>query len=202
VSITVSPLFDENQRLIGISKIARDITEERRMEEELRQSQRMDAVGQLAGSIAHDFNNLLTVINGYAELSLREIGPSNPIHHPLQQILASGERGAALAQCLLAFSRKQVLLRVALELSPVDKEITPLLRRLVKESIPLRILLDPSPLNITADVHQIEQVVMNLVINAKEAMPLGGSLTVESRAIFSMGSESSCFAPFVRGTTL
>jgi PAS domain S-box-containing protein len=198
VSLTVSPLFGEDHRVVGASKIARDITEQTRLEEQLRQSQRMEAVGQLAGSIAHDFNNLLTVINGYADLTLRDIDPSDPMHSPLQQILASGERGAALTQHLLAFSRKQILLRVVLDLNTVLTGMEALLRRLVKESIQFQMLLDTSALCITADPRQIEQVVMNLVINAKDAMPLGGSLMVESKAFFQTGIQRFTFWTFPR----
>jgi two-component system cell cycle sensor histidine kinase/response regulator CckA len=202
VSLTASPLFDENHRVIGASKIARDITEQIRLEDHLRQSQRMEAVGQLAGSIAHDFNNLLTVINGYADLSLRGIDPSDPMHRRLSQIHASGERGAALTQHLLAFSRKQVLQPTVLNVNAIITGMEPLLRRLVRENIEFHILLKPSLPSITADPHQIEQVVMNLVINARDAMPAGGLLALETNVVSIDGQLKGLFSDLLPGTYL
>ena len=181
VSLSISPIFDGEGKVTGASKIAHDVTNQKRMEEGLRQSQKMDAIGQLAGGIAHDFNNLLTVVNGYASLALETMSEGAPHYRAFQQILASGQLGAALTQHLLAFSRKQLLQVKVVDLNETFAEVSPLLQRLVRENIRFGMNLDPQPVMVKADPHQLEQVLMNLVINACDAMPRGGSLTIETR---------------------
>ena len=179
VSLLVSPIRDEDGQVTGASKIARDITHEKQLEQKLRQAQTMEAIGQLAGGIAHDFNNLLTAINGYSALALMVPNVEEPIRHYMSQVEAAGKRATALTQQLLAFSRKQVLDPRVLSVSSIIAGMEPLLRRVIHESIEFRTVLDPSASLIEADRHQVEQVLMNLVINARDAMPSGGKVTIE-----------------------
>ena len=171
----------EKPRFIAI---VRDITERQQLEEQLRQSQKMEAIGVLAGGIAHDFNNLLTAINGYSEIVLKKMPVSDPLHHNVEEIRAAGDRAAALTTQLLAFSRKQVMKPVVHNLNDVITNIEKMLRRIIRENIDLKTVLDPDLGNINADPGQIEQVIMNLVVNARDAMPDGGRLTVETQNIY------------------
>jgi PAS domain S-box-containing protein len=184
VSLTVSPIRDGAGRIVGAAKIARDITQQRQLEERLQQSQKMEAIGRLAGGIAHDFNNLLTVINGYAKLALRKLDSGDPLQRYFLQIEGAGRRASGLTQQLLAFSRKQVLQPSVLNINKVIQAMEPLLIRLIREDIRLDAVLDPALLSIEADTHQIEQVLMNLVINASDAMPSGGTLTIETKDVY------------------
>ena len=164
-------------RMIGIN---RDITRRRSLEEQLRQSQKMEAVGRLAGGIAHDFNNLLTVITGYSELLLIQIDDKSPLWKEVEEIKRAGERAAALTQQLLAFSRRQVLQPKVLDLNDVVSHMEKMLRRLIGEDVELRTVLGTGLGSVKADPGQIEQVIVNLVVNARDAMPGGGELTVET----------------------
>ncbi len=179
VSLMISPIRDEDGRVIGASKIARDITREKQLEQRLRQAQTMEVIGQLAGGIAHDFNNLLTAINGYSSLGLMLPDVQDPLRHYLRQVEAAGKRATALTQQLLAFSRKQVLIPRVLSVNSIIAAMEPLLRRVIHESIEFRTVLDPAASPIEADPHQVEQVLMNLVVNARDAMPSGGKITIE-----------------------
>jgi PAS domain S-box-containing protein len=163
-----------------------DITDRRRTEEELkksteqlRQAQKMEAVGHLAGGIAHDFNNLLTLILGYSDLVLHRLAPDDPLTGRVEEIRRAGERAANLTRKLLAFSRKQVLTPSVFELDSLFEAIVPILRRVIGEDIDLR-LKTCSAGNVRTDPTQMEQVVLNLVVNARDAMPQGGSLTIET----------------------
>jgi PAS domain S-box-containing protein len=157
-----------------------DITERKQHENQSQQSRRMEAVGRLAGGIAHDFNNLLTIINGYAELALNRAGLPAGAAADVQQISAGAERAAALVRQLLAFSRRQVLQPKAIDVNSIVVGLDKLLRRLMDESIEMRTVCAEKLGTVKADPAQIEQVVMNLVVNARDAMPHGGRLTVET----------------------
>jgi len=166
----------------GVDITDRKQTEEalRSSEAQLRQSQKMEAVGRLAGGVAHDFNNLLTVIKGYSELALEEISESDPLHAGVQEIQRAADRAASLTRQLLAFSRRQVLAPKVLDLNQLVIDTQKLLRRLLGEDVELITSLESQLGSVRADPHQIEQVLMNLAVNAKDAMPRGGKLTIET----------------------
>ncbi|HKE21823.1 MAG TPA: ATP-binding protein [Bryobacteraceae bacterium] len=157
-----------------------DITARRQLEEQLRQAQKMEAVGMLAGGVAHDFNNLLTIITGYSQLILNNLRVDDGNRNSVEQIMRAGERAAALTRQLLAFSRRQVLQPKVLDLNRLVTSLTAMLRRLIGEDVDLRLVLRPDLGRVHADPGQIEQVIMNLVVNARDAMPKGGILTVET----------------------
>ncbi len=157
-----------------------DVTGRRQLEEQLRQAQKMEAVGMLAGGVAHDFNNLLTIITGYSQLILNNIGPGDPNRHSVEQIMKAGERAGALTKQLLAFSRRQVLQPRVLELNKLVTSLSTMLQRLIGEDVELRLVLKPDVGRVSADPGQMEQVLMNLTVNARDAMPKGGILTIET----------------------
>lgn len=173
-------LPDEPER--GVSFVF-DRTEQRRLETQLRQAQKMEAVGRLAGGIAHDFNNLLTVILGEAEMALDAAPPEGALRESLQEIRRAGERAALLTRQLLAFSRKQVLQISVFDLNEVVTGLDKMVRRLIGEDIKVAIALAPEPLSIRADRGQIEQVIINLIVNARDAMPEGGELRIETASV-------------------
>jgi hypothetical protein len=180
-------LKDEAGNLAGVLSMANDITEEKKAEEalaqsleQLRQSQKIEAVGRLAGGIAHDFNNLLTVITGYCELMMIKIGEGNPLLQDLQEISKSADRAAGLTRQLLAFSRRQILQPKVLEIDTLVPEMDKMLRRLIGEDIDLVTILGADAGKVKFDPGQIEQVIANLVINSRDAMPDGGAITIET----------------------
>ena len=150
------------------------------LEAQLRQAQKMEAIGRLAGGVAHDFNNLLTVINGYSELLLSGMAEHEPGHEPLTEIRRAGERAAALTRQLLAFSRKQPMLPRAVDLNRMFSDMERMLRRLIGEDIELQAELCAKPWPVNADPDQIQQLIMNLAVNSRDAMPRGGRLTVRT----------------------
>ena len=175
VIITAFPVSDpETGQMTGAVVTFLDITERKHLEEQLRQSQKMEAVGRLAGGIAHDFNNLLTAIVGYSQLLLGRLEVGNPMQEELEEIKKAGERAASLTRRLLAFSRKELLQPQVLDLNALVANIDRMLRRLIGEHIELVTIFGPQLERIEADPAQLEQVVLNLVVNARDAMPQGG----------------------------
>jgi two-component system cell cycle sensor histidine kinase/response regulator CckA len=162
--------------------ICEDITERRMLEEQLLHSQKMEAVGRLAGGVAHDFNNLLTVIKGYSELMLNELSDKDPMRGEVEEVRRAAERAASLTRQLLAFSRRQVLEPKVLDLNVIINNMEKLLLRLLGEDVELQVSLSSSLGMVKADPGQIEQVIMNLAVNARDAMPRGGKLTLETRS--------------------
>ena len=179
VSLVATPANDWSRVIVSFF----DITDRKLLEEEILQSQKLESLGRLAGGIAHDFNNLLTVINGYSDLLLRRMAPDDPVFSGLEQIRKAGGRAADLTQQLLAFSRKQVPQLKAMNLNALVEESLPMLRRLVGEDIRLEIELDRELGAVKADAGQMHQVLMNLVANARDAMPDGGKVTIETRNV-------------------
>ena len=157
----------------------RDITERRQLEDELRQAQKMEAVGRLAGGIAHDFNNLLTVIGGRARFALERLTSGTPPRRDLETIIGATARAEALTRQLLAFGRKQMLKVQVLDLEQVLENLRLLLERTIREDVLISTIVAPGLAAVRADRTQIEQVIMNLVVNARDAMPQGGRLTIE-----------------------
>src|ERR1700686_3733159 len=172
-------MTDEPEEVV-LELIAEDITDRRQLEEQLRQAQKMDAVGRLAGGVAHDFNNLLMVINGYTEVLLEQLEKGGDLHSKVQSIQQAADRAATLTRQLLAFSRKQLLELKVVDVNTVIGDMERLLRPLIGENIELVTHLSPDAGHTRADAGQLEQVIMNLVVNAKDAMPEGGKLTVQS----------------------
>ena len=162
--------------------VVRDLSHQKGLEEQLRQAQKMEAVGRLAGGIAHDFNNLLTAISGYSEFLIADLDDERQRRHA-EEIRKAAARAASLTGQLLAFSRRQVLQPRALDLNAVVSDMDMMLRRLIGEDIDLVALLDPELGAVQADPTQIEQVIMNLAVNARDAMPHGGSVTIETANI-------------------
>jgi nitrogen-specific signal transduction histidine kinase/ActR/RegA family two-component response regulator len=170
---------DENG-VVVVEGTMLDVTDRHLLELQLRQAQKMEAVGRLAGGVAHDFNNLLTVINSYSELQLSETAPGTPEHDYADQIRTAGMRAASLTRQLLVFSRRQVLQPQIVNLNTVLANLDKMLMRLIGEHIQVNTILAPILGSVKVDPGQIEQVVMNLVLNARDAMPRGGSLTMET----------------------
>ena len=170
--------------LAYLEVIAEDVTQRRTLEEQLRQSQKMEAVGRLAGGVAHDFNNLLNLIIGYAALLLDSTAPGDPARNRVEQIDKAAQRAASLTRQLLAFSRKQVLEPKVLNVNSIVEELDKMLRRLIGEHIDLVTVLSPFLGRVKADPSQIEQVIMNLAVNARDAMPRGGKLIIETANVY------------------
>ena len=180
VESSVSPILDEGGNIAGFLGIQRDITERRKLEQQFRQAQKMEAVGRLAGGVAHDFNNLLTVINGFSDLLLSDGGLGAEQQSRVEEIRKAGERAAGLTRQLLAFSRQQILQPAVLDLNDVVSNVTKMLGRLIGEDVDLALVPAKGLSSVKADPGQIEQVLMNLAVNARDAMPEGGKLTIET----------------------
>jgi PAS domain S-box-containing protein len=178
VELSSNPItFQEREAVLVL---ANDVTEKVKLEAQLLQSQKMEAIGQLAGGVAHDFNNVLGVITGYAEMLLKDLGVLHPGLHRVEQIQRAAERAGGLTRQLLAFSRKQVLLPEVLELNSVLDETEKMLRRLIGEDVQLVAVFAPGLGLVKADPGQMEQVIVNLAVNARDAMPGGGKLIIET----------------------
>jgi two-component system cell cycle sensor histidine kinase/response regulator CckA len=183
VRVSAKALHSTNGELVGSFLVITDMTQVKRLQRQLIHSQKMEAVGRLAGGIAHDFNNLLMIIQGYADLALTDLDRNNPLYNQIVQINQASRRAEALTRQLLAFSRKQVLQPKVLSLLTTLPDIEQMLKRLLGDHIGLALKLDGSTGLIKADEGQIEQVIFNLVVNARDAMPDGGTLTIATRNV-------------------
>ena len=170
-------------RTLFIEGAVHDISQRKLLEAQLQQAQKMEAVGRLAGGVAHDFNNSLGVMMGYSELVQLEFEPRNPVHGKMEEILKAGRRAASLTRQLLAFSRKQVIQPVVLDFDLIVADTEKMLRRLIGENIELALTRGPEQKRVRADKGQIEQILMNLAVNARDAMPRGGKLVIETARI-------------------
>jgi PAS domain S-box-containing protein len=184
---SATPILDTTGEIVGAVNVSEDVTETKaaeaahiRQEEEERRAEKMDAIGRLAGGIAHDFNNLLTGILSYSDLIMQELRPADPIRADVEQIRDAGQRAASLTRQLLAFSRRQVLQPRILSLNARVAELEPMLARLAGSEVALETELDPALGNVQVDPARLEQVLVNLVVNAREAMPKGGRLRIST----------------------
>ncbi|MGA8645765.1 MAG: PAS domain S-box protein [Candidatus Sulfotelmatobacter sp.] len=178
-----TPLVDESGRVLGVASLVQDVTERVALEERLRQSQKMEAVGRLAGGVAHDFNNLLTVIMGYSQILTDGLPAVSRLKDATAQIRSAADRAAGITRQLLAFSRKQVLSPRVIDLNDIVLNLDSLLRRLIGEDIEVLTLPGRELGAVKADPGQVEQVIMNLALNARDAMPHGGKLTLETENV-------------------
>ncbi|MHB0858151.1 MAG: PAS domain S-box protein [Anaerolineae bacterium] len=180
VHATISPVFGDRGQVNHYVAIQHDVTHERSLEAQLRQSQKMEAIGRLAGGIAHDFNNLLTVINGYSETVVKTLNPADSLRQDIEEILKAGRRASALTRQLLAFGRRQMLETRVVNLNEILDRMGRMLQRIIGEDISLELNLCDALGNVRADPSQIEQVIVNLAVNARDAMAEGGTLSLET----------------------
>jgi PAS domain S-box-containing protein len=181
VSMWSAPLRDGSGAVHGAVVVVADITDRKRLEEQFQQAQKMEAVGRLAGGVAHDFNNLLTVITGYCQMLLDRLEPADPAYEDMQQVLRAADRATTLTKQLLAFSRKQIVQPKVVDLNMLLRDMDHILKRLIGEDIDLHIETQAELGQVRVDPGQLEQVIINLAVNARDAMPKGGKLTVELR---------------------
>lgn len=179
----IAPLWDAEKRITGAQMIVEDVTEHRELEERLRQVAKLQAVGQLAAGVAHNYNNLLTIINGFAELALSGLGPEDPLRADLEQIHEAGKRAAQLTRDLLTFSQRQNLETAIFDLNGVVDRLLSMLASLLGEGCALHVELASEALLIRADRSQVEQVLVALALNARDAMPRGGTVTIRTRRV-------------------
>jgi PAS domain S-box-containing protein len=203
VEMSSSLVRDGDGQPLGLVSVVHDITQRRELEERLLQAQKMEAIGRLAGGVAHDFNNLLTVISGYTEMALDNLPPDEPARADLREIATAAKRASDLTRDLLAFSRKQMLRLEVLDLNAVLAPMGRMLQRLIGEQVALTLRLAPSLWRVRADASQLAQVVMNLAVNARDAMPEGGELTLETANVdldqrFAERHQGACAGEFVR----
>ncbi|MBI5361276.1 MAG: PAS domain S-box protein [Planctomycetes bacterium] len=178
------PILDEKGNLKGYRGVDKDITERKKLESQLLHAQKMEAIGRLVGSIAHDFNNALTVIDGYSTLMLEGLKPDDPMREGIATIKKASEHSATLTRQLLAFSRKQVLQKTRLNVNILINNMEKLLTRVIGKDIGVNFVLAPALKFVNADIGQVEQILMNLSVNARDAMPKGGTLTIKTENIF------------------
>jgi PAS domain S-box-containing protein len=190
---TVTPVRNGNGAIANYVAVQRDVTRELQLEEQYRQAQKMEAVGRLAAGVAHDFNNLLTAINGFAELIRLQLSSDSPLQEMTDKILEAGQSAADLVRQLLAFSRKQVIEPKVLDLNDVVANMHKMLRRIIGEDVELATVLAPGLWSVKVDPAQIEQVIVNLVVNARDAMPQGGRLTIETANEILGKEEDACY---------
>jgi PAS domain S-box-containing protein len=205
LEVSSRTILDEG-KAVGVQGVARDITERKRMQDALRasqiqleQSQKLEAIGRLAGGIAHDFNNLLTAILGYSDLSLRHLDPGTPVARHVEEVKKAAQLASSLTRQLLAFSRKQILEPKLLDLNHVIRDMNKMLHRLIGEDIQFEINLGPDTGRVMADPGQIEQVLLNLVVNARDAMPGGGCITIETANVYLDDDYAEGHPPSKRG---
>lgn len=191
MAVRAVPLHNEDGSLRAWVGMNSDITERKKaeaarqqLEDQLHQAQRMESIGQLAGGVAHDFNNILTVIQMYSDLIQARMSPENPLRAKVQQIRLASQRASALTGQLLAFSRKQMLAPTVVDINTLFRQLRTMLDRLIGEDILIVTSLQPDIWSVTADPSQLEQVILNLVVNARDAMPKGGTLTIETRNVY------------------
>jgi PAS domain S-box-containing protein len=177
---TISPVRNESGEIASYVAVKRDVTRELRLEEQYYQAQKMEAIGRLTAGVAHDFNNILTTINGFSELMSLELAPDDPLQDSVKKVLGSGQRAAGLVRQLLAFSRKQIVQPAALNLNEAITSLDKMLRRIIGEDVELETIPAPGLWLTKADPVQVEQIILNLAVNARDAMPQGGKLTIET----------------------
>jgi PAS domain S-box-containing protein len=180
---TISPVRDSSGNITNFVAVKRDVTKEVGLEKQLIHSQKMEAIGTLAGGIAHDFNNLLTAIVGYSQLAMGKLVQEDPLRSDIVEIEKAGQRAATLTSQLLAFSRKQVLQFKTLDLNALVTDLQKMLKRMIGEDIEIVALLNLELWSVRADPGQLQQVIMNLVVNARDAMPDGGKLTIKTNNV-------------------
>ena len=181
---TISPVYDDSGNVINFVAIGRDITRELKLEEQYRHAQKMEAVGQLAGGVAHDFNNILQAIRGYGELIQMGLPQEHPLQRDVNEVLAAADRAAGMVKKLLTFSRTQALQLERLDINEAIRGIVTMLSRLLGEHVELHLKLSSRPMWVNADRNQLEQVLVNLAVNARDAMPRGGTLSIQSESLF------------------
>ena len=183
IYLSTSVIHDENNEPIALIGVAADITEKKKIEDQLRQAQKMDAIGKLAGGIAHDFNNILSVINGYTEMAMRELSIDQSLYRKLKQVSIAGEKAANLVRQLLAFSRKQVIEPKIVDINQLILDLNKILMRLIGEDIEMVVTLDEKAGLIKADPSQLEQILVNLVVNARDAINQKTAIASEKKII-------------------
>ncbi len=184
VNIWSGLLRDGGGSMRGIVHVAADVTERKRLEEQLHHSQKLEAVGRLAGGVAHDFNNLLMIIQGYSQMLLSGMSDTDPVRADVEEIVKGAERASDLTKQLLAFSRRQIIQPKILDLNALVRDMERMLKRVIGEDIKLACILDPGLKTVRADPGQMEQVILNLVVNSRDAMPAGGRLTIETANVY------------------
>jgi PAS domain S-box-containing protein len=198
VAIWTAPLRNGDGSIGGIMSAVADISEKKKLEEQLRHSQKMEAVGRLAGGVAHDFNNLLTIINGYGHMMMDSLDTNHRLHGQAEEILKAGNQAASLTTQLLAFSRRQMIQPKPVDLNHIITNIEKMLRRVIGEDIVLCTNLGSGLGQIKADTNQMEQVLINLVANARDAMPHGGTITIATTNVI-LDLDASCAADVPTG---